>query len=456
MGPPVPGSGAAGQFAVQRPAPHADDRPQPGDPPAGPWSGPLRSASRPLAGYLLAVVAADLVLTGWQLTCTSPRREQVLLFAALLSCGAICVEATRRWGVPPPGTRDLLSVWWLPAALLLPPLYALTAPALIAGLAHWRAARGPVHWRAFTAAALGLAGAVASAVFHLSGPHGRWFLHPATLVTAAACAVLFVTANAALVAIAVLAAGPEANPAAGPAAGPETTGRSAPWDAECLLLDLTGLCAGVLVTIACALSPVLLALALPPVILLQRSLLHQQLRTAARTDAKTGLLNAVAWQREADSRIRRAQRTGQPVALLLADIDHFKRVNDTYGHLAGDEVLIGTATTLVRHVRAGDVSGRFGGEEFVVLLPGADGREACLIAERLRERVAAITLPAAGAEMTVTVSIGVAALGTHGSELFELLAAADAAVYRAKESGRDQVCLLPPRVHPSQAQPRRP
>jgi diguanylate cyclase (GGDEF)-like protein len=453
MGPPVPGSGAAGQFAVQRAAPPADDvRSQPGGPPAGPWSGRLRSAPRPLAGYLLAVVAADLVLAGWLLTCTSPRQGQVLLFAALLSCGVICVEAARRWGVPPPGPRDLLSVWWLPAALLLPPLYALTAPALIAGLAHWRAGRGPVHWRVFTAAALGLAGAAASVLFHLSGPHGRWFLHPATLVTAAACAVLFVMTNAVLVAIAVLAADPEANPRA----GPETTGRSALWDAESLLLDLTGLGAGLLVTIACALSPVLLGLALPPVMVLQRSLLHPQLRTAARTDAKTGLLNAVAWQREADSRIRRAQRTGQPVALLLADIDHFKRVNDTYGHLAGDEMLIRTATTLVRHVRAGDVSGRFGGEEFVVLLPGADGREACSIAERLRERVAALTLPAGGAEMTVTVSIGVAALGTHGRELFELLAAADAAVYRAKESGRDRVCLLPPGAHPSQAQPRRP
>src|ERR1700722_9333667 len=221
MGPPVPGSGAAGQFAVQRPAPHADgSRTQPGGPPAGPWSGSLRSAPRPLAGYLLAVVAADLVLAGWLLTCTSPLKEQVLLFAALLSCGAICVEATRRWGVPPPGTRDLLSVWWLPAALLLPPLYALTAPALIAGLAHWRAGRGPVHWRVFTAAALGLAGAAASVLFHLSGPHGRWFLHPAPLVTAAACAVLFVVTNAVLVAIAVLAADPEANPAASPAAGP--------------------------------------------------------------------------------------------------------------------------------------------------------------------------------------------------------------------------------------------
>jgi diguanylate cyclase (GGDEF)-like protein len=131
-------------------------------------------------------------------------------------------------------------------------------------------------------------------------------------------------------------------------------------------------------------------------------------------------------------------------------------VNDTYGHLAGDEMLVRTAAALARHVRAGDVSGRFGGEEFVVLLPGADEREACSVVERLRERVSAITLPAAGAQVTVTVSIGVAALGTHGNELFELLAGADAAVYRAKESGRDQVCLLPPGVQPSDAQPQWP
>ena len=430
-------------FAVQRSMEHADDSgSQPGGQPRAPWSWPLLRAPRPLAGYLVAVVAADLALTGWLLAGAAPSDGQVLLFTAFLGCGAICVEATRAWGVPPPGTRDLLSVWWLPAALLLPPLYALTAPALIGGLAHWRAGRGPVYWRVFTAAALGLAGAAASAFFHLAGAHGRWFLDPATLVVAAACAVLFVVTNAVLVAVAVLAADPGAS------------GPNALWDPESLLLDLTGLCAGVLVTIACALSPVLLALALSPVILLQRSLLHQQLRTAAQTDAKTGLLNAAAWQREADAKIRKAQRAGQPVALLLADIDHFKRVNDTYGHLAGDEMLARTAAALARHVRA--MPGRFGGEEFVVLLPGADEREACLVAERLRERVSAIALPAPGAQVTVTVSIGVAALGTHGTELFELLAAADVAVYRAKESGRDRVCLLPPGVKPSDAQPRCP
>ena len=178
----------------------------------------------------------------------------------------------------------------------------------------------------------------------------------------------------------------------------------------------------------------LLFVALPPVILLQRSLLHQQLRTAARTDAKTGLLNAVAWQREADGWVRRARRAGVPAAVLLVDIDHFKRVNDRYGHLAGDELLAATASTLVSHVRAGDVLGRFGGEEFVALLPGAGQEQAVWIAERLRERVRVIAIPSLGAEATVTVSIGVAALGRDGNELFELLAAADAALYRAKQS----------------------
>jgi diguanylate cyclase (GGDEF)-like protein len=424
--------------------PETDACGQPGGRPRAPWSWPLLSAPLPLAGYLLAVIAADVALTGWLLARTPPRDGQILLFAAFLGCGALCIEATRHWGAPPPGTRDLLSAWWLPVALLLPPLYALTAPALAGALAHWRAGRGPVGWRAFTAAALGLAGAAASAFFHLAGAQGRWFLDPATLVVAAACAVLFVVINAILVAGAAAAADHLAS------------GRSALWDPESLLLDLTGLGAGVLVTIACALSPPLLALALPPVILLQRSLLHQQLRAAARTDAKTGLLNAAAWQREAAAKILVARRTGQPVALLLADIDHFKQVNDTHGHLAGDEMLARTAAALAQNVRAGDVLGRFGGEEFVILLPGADEGEACSIAERLRERVSAITHLAAGAQVTVTVSIGVAGLGTHGSELFDLLAAADAAVYRAKGSGRDQVCLLPPGAQPSIPQPRCP
>ncbi len=419
---------------------YAERRFGPGDRAEAPWSGP-RLPKRPrLAVYLLIVVAATAALTGWQLGRTHLRPGQLGLFLAFLCCGAACVEATRRWGVPPTGTRDLLTAWWLPVALLLPPACALLAPVLIGLLGHWRARQGPLYWRVFTAAALGLAGAASSFGFHELDGHRQWLLRPVTVAEAAACGTLFMLVNAALVAL------------AGRAADSSVPRRPAAWNAERILVDLAGLCAGVLVTIACALNGALLLVALPPLILLQRSLLHQQLRTEAHTDAKTGLLNAVAWQREADAWLRRARRAGAPAAILLADIDHFKRVNDTYGHLAGDELLAAVAATLVRHVRGCDVLGRFGGEEFVAVLPGAGEQEACWIAERLRERVRASAAAALGTEVTITVSIGVAALGRDGSELFELLAAADAALYRAKEAGRDRVCTLPPGGCPSDPQ----
>lgn len=100
----------------------------PGGQPGAPWSWPRLPAPLALAGYRLAVIAAELALTGWLLGRTPLRTSESVLFSAFLGCAAACVEATRRWGAPPPGTRDPLSAWWLPAALLLPPLYALLAP----------------------------------------------------------------------------------------------------------------------------------------------------------------------------------------------------------------------------------------------------------------------------------------------------------------------------------------
>jgi diguanylate cyclase (GGDEF)-like protein len=125
----------------------------------------------------------------------------------------------------------------------------------------------------------------------------------------------------------------------------------------------------------------------------------------------------------------------------MADIDHFKRVNDAHGHLTGDQVLVGVAGTLVNQLREYDLVGRFGGEEFVVLVPGADTLEACRLAERLRSRVRRLSVPAADDTVAVTVSVGVALFRTHGQDLIELLASADLALYRAKRSGRDRICL---------------
>jgi diguanylate cyclase (GGDEF)-like protein len=181
--------------------------------------------------------------------------------------------------------------------------------------------------------------------------------------------------------------------------------------------------------------------------LLQRSQRHAQLENASRVDAKTGLLNAVTWHREARVEISRAARTHTPLAVAMIDIDHFKQVNDTYGHLTGDAVLATLSATLRALLRDYDIIGRFGGEEFCVLLPQTDEVKAEQITERLRAKLAEITVPASGgtvaqpAPLQVTVSIGVAALKTSRRDLDELIAAADAALYRAKAQGRNRVCL---------------
>ena len=116
-----------------------------------------------------------------------------------------------------------------------------------------------------------------------------------------------------------------------------------------------------------------MAFVLPPVLVLHRAVLVHQLAEAARTDLKTGLLNAAAWHTQAERALSRNRRDDSPRGVLVLDLDHFKRVNDTYGHLAGDNVLVAVADALRGEVRDRDLVGRFGGEEFVVLLAALPG-----------------------------------------------------------------------------------
>ncbi|GGS92007.1 hypothetical protein GCM10010156_57860 [Planobispora rosea] len=405
---------------------------------------PLFGQRRPLVVYLCGVVALGLVVLAFSIAASDVRGTDVLTFTALMLCGAACIEATRRLGMPAGVSRDLLSAWWLPVALLLPPVYALLAPIPLQILLQKRVRETVVYRRVFSSAAIGLAGYATSTLFHLvvGDPSALTAGAGGPILMAIGCAVVFTVLNTALIAVAAHTA------------DPESSWREVLWDRESLTLDVVELCLGVLVTITCKLGLPLLLLALPPVVLLQRSLLHAQLQAAARTDAKTGLLNAAAWQREADTEIGRARRTGETLALLIIDIDHFKRVNDNYGHLIGDQVLIGVAAMLRSQLRDYDVVGRFGGEEFVVLLPRTDTVEARRVAERLRSRIARMAVPVDETMLSVTVSTGIAIMSVHGDDLIELLAAADLALYRAKELGRDRVCLpaIPP-ARPPGAQP---
>ena len=202
----------------------------------------------------------------------------------------------------------------------------------------------------------------------------------------------------------------------------------------------------VLVTASLATSWVALAFAVPLVTLLQRSSRHKQLVNASRIDSKTGLLNPGTWEREAASEVARAIRTRTPLAVVLIDVDHFKQVNDTYGHVAGDTALRAIAQTFRTFLREYDLAGRFGGEEFVLLLPQTTPTAAYRIAQRMRQHIATTPIPAgegAGARaVRLTVSVGVAALSARGGTVTDLLAAADTALYRAKAAGRDQVWMI--------------
>ena len=183
------------------------------------------------------------------------------------------------------------------------------------------------------------------------------------------------------------------------------------------------------------------------VTLLQRSLRHVQLVNDSRADSKTGLLNAATWEREATAEVTRAVRTRTPLAIAVLDIDRFKVINDTYGHLVGDQVLKELARSLDSVLRDYDRAGRFGGEEFSLLLPQTRAVDAFRIAERVRANIAGLSIIVPGAtggeRVHVTVSIGVAALDSGSKrEYSELMAAADAALYRAKAGGRDQVQMI--------------
>ena len=173
--------------------------------------------------------------------------------------------------------------------------------------------------------------------------------------------------------------------------------------------------------------------------------LREALRNQSIRDPLTGLFNRRYMEETLEREIRRAVRCEQSLGLLLLDLDHFKKFNDTHGHDAGDTVLREAAAFFMRSVRAEDIVCRFGGEEFVIILPMADLKATCARADRIRTKLRELMVLHQGRSLgMVTVSVGVSALPDHGTSRSALLEAADAALYRAKREGRDRVVATDP------------
>ena len=394
-----------------------------------------------LRTYVGAVPAVALALAAVAAGSTSWLPGDLVKFLLLLGCGAISVVATPRVAYLQSGlVRDFLTAWVLPVAILLPPVYAMLAPVPLLVLTQWRVHRGAIYRRVFTGAAIGLAYGAASLVFHAfpasfaggalgTGTHALTW----TLAVAAAEIVGWLVHNTLIVSAVKLS-------------DPSARLRDIALNREALLGDFAQMDLGILITVVVAVQPVLAILAVPTVLLARRFMMHAQLLARSRIDTKTGLLNVSTWESEAEREIARAVRTRSPLCIAMLDIDHFKMVNDTYGHLVGDKALRAVTDALREQLRSYDLAGRFGGEEFVILLPQTRETQALGIAERLRTHIAEMSVPVggdatAGPWIRLTVSVGVAALDRIGPELSDLIAAADAALYLAKQSGRNKTKL---------------
>ena len=171
----------------------------------------------------------------------------------------------------------------------------------------------------------------------------------------------------------------------------------------------------------------------------RREAVERELNRLARTDALTGLANVRAFEELAAGTLRTAERYDQPIAVVAIDLDRFKSINDRSGHAAGDAVLVEVGRILAASTRRSiDIAGRLGGEEFVVLMPQTDRRGAVAFAERMRRDIRGHRFNFDGRDLTVTASLG-GAQWTPGESLDATLARADAALYRAKYGGRNQV-----------------
>lgn len=394
--------------------------------------------------YVLAVDLMGLGLVAAAPWIAPVRGLDVMRLVVLVLISLVNVESGRSIervressaeGVP---YLHLHAVWIFAGLLLLPPVLLAILIAVTYTHLWFRVSRRiVVHRWVFSAATVVLACAVAATILEASvGYPGLPTDGPLGLLAIVAAALAYWLVNYSLVVGAILLSAPDA-----PA-------RAALGDPGEQLIMAATIGLGVAMATLLAFLPWLVIVLTFTVLALHRGLLIHQFQAAARVDAKTGLANSVYWFHIAHKELDRARRLDSTLGVLILDLDHFKRVNDVHGHLVGDNVISAVAGLLEREVRSYDLVGRFGGDEFAVLLPAVEGQHELLrIAERIRERVAELEvrvppeLDRAGQRVVggLTVSVGVAVHPMHGGSVERLVLAADTACYAAKNAGRNRV-----------------
>jgi diguanylate cyclase (GGDEF)-like protein len=388
--------------------------------------------------YVLVVDVAATVVLATQFAAPGGVSPPPVAAVAILAAAVVQVEASRRIErvrrIKSGSVRiNMISMWVFAAVLTLPLSWVTVVTALLSVhdvLRSGQAQRSFAHRKVMNAAAMVLAAWTARLVLDVGDVPvltRATDLSALGLAVVAVAAMVFFAADGVLIAISLLVDG-ERQPSPTDLFG----------SVEDNALEIATICIGAVIGLVLVHEPLALAFLFVPLFVLHRGVLVTQFRELATKDQKTGLLNAASWREVAAEELVGVDAAG----VLMVDLDHFKRVNDTYGHLAGDEVLKAVAGTVRRSVRDYDPVGRFGGEEFVVLLPGLHGRDVLAIAERVRHAVSQlrVPLPDGGAVVAaLSASIGVALFPDAASGLDGLVHAADTALYRAKRGGRNRV-----------------
>lgn len=393
--------------------------------------------------YILAMISAGIAITAmslWSWHWSEVELSGAALLWIIASIGQIMgVRYKTRAKGDKGATWYSSHLIFLFAAALALPLYLFAFVVIFTHLVDWvyerRFKNGPflADWyiQPFNMAVHIVSGTMAHLVFYVFSPPGSSGLGFDTFSISGGVVsvMLYLLSNHAMVGYALVSA------------------RGLTWKQtgvlglQNLLSDLVMLLFGFSTGLLVSHNPVLAIPSGALSLFIQRAMMVPNLQKEAQMDSKTNLLNSREFNQQLGAEFNRARRFGRPMAIIFADLDMFREVNNRYGHLAGDDVLRGIADILRSGSREYDLVGRFGGEEFVVGMPETLLGEATNVAERIRQLVESKGISAHGVSepIHVTVSMGVAQYPRDGSSLDELIHAADGAVYRAKALGRNRV-----------------